>query len=370
MLRKILFGIAAASLASAAFAATDYPSGYTKCAKVGSSCSMSGTRQVALGKSGSFVYATLTGSFTCSKSLFSGGSAYSDSAWCSVGPAGSDASSSSSKSSSSKSSSSKSSSSKSSSSKSSSSVSSSSVSSSVSNGSINMTIPSATGTVTNSGSTTIPAGTTKSYGNQRIGVKNSTGSCEKEGQIPVFILEDGATLKDVIIAGGLAGSDGVHCKGSCTIQNVYWEDVCEDAVTNKGDGATVTVKNVIIAGASDKALQHNGKKSTTVLQDSYIADTGKVWRSCGNCTNNGGPRNLTINNVKVGKAGSIAGANGNYGDKVTIRKLQIKGYKSGSPKVCERYVGIEKSGSKESTKIGEEWNTSTCDVSKTDVTAY
>ena len=233
-----------------------------------------------------------------------------------------------------------------------------------------MMIPTATGSVVNAGTTTIPAGTVRSYGNQRIGVKNSVGNCTSEGQIPVFLLEEGATLKDVIIYGGTNGSDGVHCKGSCTMQNVYWEDTCEDAASNLGAGATVTLKNVIIAGATDKALQHNSKNSTTVLVDSYIADTGKVWRSCGNCTNNGGPRKLTINNVKVGSAGSIAGANGNYGDVVSIRKLQIKAYKPGSPSVCVEYIGIEKNGSAESPKIGEKWNTSVCDVSPSDVTAY
>ena len=70
MKRKLLGIAALAALMSTAFAATDYPSGYTKCASEGASCSMSGTRSVAFGKSGSFVYATLTGSFTCSASLF------------------------------------------------------------------------------------------------------------------------------------------------------------------------------------------------------------------------------------------------------------------------------------------------------------
>ena len=61
---KKLLGIAALSaLMSPAFAATDYPSGYTKCTTEGSTCSMTGTRTVAFGKSGSFVYATLSGSF-------------------------------------------------------------------------------------------------------------------------------------------------------------------------------------------------------------------------------------------------------------------------------------------------------------------
>lgn len=44
----------------------------------------------------------------------------------------------------------------------------------------------------------------------------------------IFILEDGATLSDVII--GPNRAEGVHCKGTCTINNVWWEDVCEDAM--------------------------------------------------------------------------------------------------------------------------------------------
>ncbi|GAB2904913.1 pectate lyase [Uliginosibacterium flavum] len=233
-----------------------------------------------------------------------------------------------------------------------------------------MTIPAATSTTINPATTTIPANTVKSYGNQRIGVKNAVGNCEDEGQIPVFILENGATLKDVIIYGGVNGSDGVHCKGSCTIQNVYWEDVCEDAASNLGAGGTVTIKNVIAIGAKDKVFQHNSKNSTTALSDSYIKDSGKLWRSCGNCTNNGGPRKLSISNVKIDTIGSIAGVNANYGDVATIRNLQIKGYKSGSPSVCVEYTGIEKNGSAESPKIGEKWNTAACNVSTTDVTAY
>ncbi|MEN3111469.1 pectate lyase [Uliginosibacterium paludis] len=355
MIIRMLGGVVALVLAAGVHAATDYPSGYTKCAQnTGATCSMSGTRSVALGKSGSFVYATKTGNFACIGSAFPSNS-YTESAWCSYGPTSSGSSSSSSTSTSS----------------SSSSTASSASSSSTAAGTINMTIPSATGTVINSGTTTIPAGTTKSYGNQRIGVKNSVGNCEDEGQIPVFLLEEGATLKDVIIYGGVNGSDGVHCKGSCTIQNVYWEDVCEDAASNLGAGSTVTIKNIIAISAADKTFQHNSKNSTTIVQDSYVKNVGKLWRSCGNCTSNGGPRKVTINNVKLdGVSASVVGVNNNYGDVATIRKLQIKGYKSGSPEVCVEYIGYDKSAGKESTKVGEKWNTTACNVSKTDVTSY
>ena len=40
-----------------------------------------------------------------------------------------------------------------------------------------------------------------------------------------FILENGATLSNVII--GANSLEGVHCKGSCTIRNVWFRDVCE-----------------------------------------------------------------------------------------------------------------------------------------------
>lgn len=86
--------IAAATLAFLAWGAqaADAPSGYTKCAQnTGATCAMTGTHQVALGKSGAFVYATKTGSFACSGSAFPTNS-FAKSAWCSVGPAASSSS--------------------------------------------------------------------------------------------------------------------------------------------------------------------------------------------------------------------------------------------------------------------------------------
>lgn len=41
----------------------------------------------------------------------------------------------------------------------------------------------------------------------------------------VFILEDGATLSNVII--GANALEGVHCEGACTLTNVWFRDVCE-----------------------------------------------------------------------------------------------------------------------------------------------
>ncbi len=41
----------------------------------------------------------------------------------------------------------------------------------------------------------------------------------------VFILENGATLSNVII--GKDQLEGIHCKGACTLKNVWFRDVCE-----------------------------------------------------------------------------------------------------------------------------------------------
>ena len=52
-----------------------------------------------------------------------------------------------------------------------------------------------------------------------------TGQVEGGDSDAVFQLEDGATLQNAII--GKDQIEGVHCKGSCTIKNVWWVEVCE-----------------------------------------------------------------------------------------------------------------------------------------------
>ncbi len=53
-----------------------------------------------------------------------------------------------------------------------------------------------------------------------------TGS-QDENQPPILEPADGAVLKNVIL--GAPAADGVHCKGSCTLQNAWREDVGEDS---------------------------------------------------------------------------------------------------------------------------------------------
>ncbi|KAF2137045.1 polysaccharide lyase family 3 protein [Aplosporella prunicola CBS 121167] len=158
-----------------------------------------------------------------------------------------------------------------------------------------------------------------------------TGQDEGGDSDAVFILKDGATLKNAII--GSDQIEGVHCEGSCTIENVWWEAVCEDALSLKGDGdATITGGGA--TGADDKVIQHNGAGSVTI--DGFtVTEFGKLYRSCGNCDQNGDARTVTIKNVKATNGKSLVGINSNYGDTATLSDTCATSVKE----ICVEYEG-------------------------------
>ncbi|CCX07613.1 Similar to Probable pectate lyase E; acc. no. Q4WC29 [Pyronema omphalodes CBS 100304] len=199
-------------------------------------------------------------------------------------------------------------------------------------GAATTTFPSATGTLTYSAVQTISAGGTYDGKMKRIdrGV-SCTGQAEGGDKDAVFILQEGATLKNVII--GPNQIEGVHCKGSCTIQNVWWDDVCEDALTIKQTSGTSIINGGGARNADDKIIQHNGA-GKVVIKDFYAENFGKLYRSCGNCSTQY-KRAVEISGV-VAKTGKVlAGANENFGDTVTIKSACLKDVK----KVCVRFDG-------------------------------
>jgi hypothetical protein len=125
----------------------------------------------------------------------------------------------------------------------------------------------------------------------------------------VFVLKDGAVLSNVII--GPNNGEGVHCLGACTLNNVWWVDVCEDAATFKQSSGTSYVNGGGARKASDKVLQHNGG-GTVAVKNFYAEDIGKLYRSCGNCEKQYA-RKSTFDNVKVKGGSVVAGINGNLG---------------------------------------------------------
>ncbi|MCT7356354.1 pectate lyase [Streptomyces sp. 15-116A] len=203
-------------------------------------------------------------------------------------------------------------------------------------------------------------GMKKFYGTGALG-----GDSQEEGQDPVFELADGATLKNVVI--GSPAADGVHCKGSCTLQNVWWLDVGEDAATFKGKSANsvYTVYGGGARNAHDKVLQFNGAGKLVVTKF-QVENFGKLVRSCGNCSTQY-KRSIIINDVDVtGPANSIVGINQNYGDTAALRKVRIHGDSAKKIKTCTRFQGNTKGD--EPKELGSGPDGTYCRFTSADIT--
>ncbi|PHH51011.1 putative pectate lyase F [Ceratocystis fimbriata CBS 114723] len=160
----------------------------------------------------------------------------------------------------------------------------------------------------------------------------------------VFVLEAGATLRNVII--GAKQREGVYCIGPCTLENVWFEDVCEDAISIKGNGLA-TISGGGAFKAADKVIQHNGCGHVNVV-DFYAEDYGKVYRSCGNCVKNCA-RTVHMSGVTALNGGELMGINPNLGDKATYENNC-----SDAKTECQAYKGCDKSkGACESPKAGK-----------------
>ncbi|MEV7404290.1 pectate lyase [Streptomyces sp. NPDC091267] len=209
---------------------------------------------------------------------------------------------------------------------------------------------------TPAGSQAVPA-TIEVSGTYDGGLKRFYGSGDlgdggqSEDQDPVFELADGAVLKNVVV--GSPAADGIHCLGSCTLQNVWWEDVGEDAASFKGtsSGAVYKVTGGGAKGADDKVFQFNGAGSLTV-SGFQVSDFGKLVRSCGNCSKQY-KRTITVSDVDVTAPGkSLVGINTNYGDTATLRSVRIHGDSSKKIKPCVRYTGNDSGAEPKETGSG------------------
>ncbi|WP_433688927.1 pectate lyase [Micromonospora carbonacea] len=187
---------------------------------------------------------------------------------------------------------------------------------------------------------------------------------QEESQDPMFQLAAGATLQNVII-GGPAG-DGVHCAGSCTLRNVWWEDVGEDAATFRGSGSpTFLVDGGGARSASDKVFQHNGAGTLTV-QNFQATNFGTFYRSCGNCSTQY-KRSVVIRNSTLTRPGNtVAGINVNYGDTARFSGITIVNDPSRAMVICRKYNG-NNTGS-EPTQVGTGADGTNCLYSSSDLT--
>ncbi|KUF90417.1 hypothetical protein AM588_10002668 [Phytophthora nicotianae] len=159
------------------------------------------------------------------------------------------------------------------------------------------------------------------------------GQTESGSDTAVFKVEAGGHLKNVII--GKNQMEGVHCdKHDCIIENVWWDDVCEDALSVKG-GTASSVTKVIGGGAryaDDKVIQHNGF-GTVEIDGFYGEDISKLYRSCGTCGNR--PKKVSVSNTYVlNPTNAIVTVNKNWGDQATLSNVWVKSSKA-TVKVCQ-----------------------------------
>ena len=139
----------------------------------------------------------------------------------------------------------------------------------------------------------------------------------------VFILNKDATLKNVILGG--KSIKHVYCaEEGCTVENVYWEDVCDDAVTIE-NGVDRNAKYHIKGGAARNAIgsiiQHNSA-GTVYISDFYAENAGKLYRACGNCKKGyQAKRDAVLTNITTKDIMVLAGYNQNFGDTVTLKNV-------------------------------------------------
>jgi hypothetical protein len=186
---------------------------------------------------------------------------------------------------------------------------------------------------------------------------------QEESQDAMFELASGATLQNVII--GAPAGDGVHCSGPCTLRNVWWEDVGEDAATFRGSGSpSFLVDGGGARAASDKIFQHNGP-GTLTIQNFQATNFGTFYRSCGNCSSQF-QRNVVIRNVTLTRPGNtVAGINTNYGDTARFSGITIVNDSSRSMVICRKYTG-NNSGD-EPTQVGTGADGTNCIYSTSDL---
>ena len=221
---------------------------------------------------------------------------------------------------------------------------------------------------------TIKAGETRNYGYRGFDRGMACTEGDTSTKNAVFLLEEGATLENVII--GPNAFEGVHCKGKCTVRNVWFRDVCEDPVAALGKGDVL----VVVGGAQnadDKVVQHNGSGRVTI-RDYQVINVGKVYRACGDCeltplhpphssssplyhirltditgTNNSaaGSRHVAIERLRATNVKTyLAAINTNFGGSATISAS----CGTVSAELCQQFKGVDKGQGKSDEVSGKE----------------
>jgi hypothetical protein len=112
-----------------------------------------------------------------------------------------------------------------------------------------------------------------------------------------------------------------------------------DAISLLGPGDAL-IEGGGATGANDKVIQHNHRGRVTI-RNYTVTNSGKLYRSCGNCSNNqaNSPRQVVVQNVRAsGMTSDLIAINNNFGDTAAITGT----CGSNNRDICENYLGVER----------------------------
>ncbi|KAH9814502.1 pectate lyase-domain-containing protein [Melampsora americana] len=157
---------------------------------------------------------------------------------------------------------------------------------------------------------------------------------ERGGDQAVFVLQEGATLKNCILG---YSQESVYCRGTCQVENCHWLQICDEAIAFYMPSGQATVTGCSFSNAGNKALQFNGG-GTVNVNNSCFNNVDIAYRSCGKKCSTAKRAVVFTNNIIDG-VNTFAGYNHQHGDTAHISGSSGKAIKymceakdSGTPK--------------------------------------
>ncbi|KAH9814501.1 pectate lyase-domain-containing protein [Melampsora americana] len=136
---------------------------------------------------------------------------------------------------------------------------------------------------------------------------------ERGGDQAVFLLEEGAILKNCILG---YSQESVYCLGTCRVENCHWLEICDEAIAFYMPSGQATVTGCSFSNAGNKALQFNGG-GKVVVNDTCFSNVDIAYRSCGKrCSTS--KRSVVFNNIVINGVNTLAGYNHRDGDTANI----------------------------------------------------
>ncbi|CAK5086589.1 unnamed protein product [Meloidogyne enterolobii] len=195
------------------------------------------------------------------------------------------------------------------------------------------------------------------FGMQRIIFNGKPNTCRPD--IPgwnndwdhAIIIEDGNTISNLILGESPIGtSSDIVCKGSCTLKNVFFENVCWRAGSFIGasgakSGDTRKYTYIVDGGGALDGFQKiftTGGQGQTIVKNfcSYNNTMGVISAGMSKVQYT---RDVTIENSKfMGPMLTIIDGNRQYNDKLHLKNVQIYGNNNPATKisyVCSEYLG-------------------------------